>query len=342
MSINNSFFAFTKKMFLSFNIHGEYMAKKIAVVGATGLVGRTVVDILSHQNIEDLDVYLFASKLSHGKILKFSNTRLKVCALDEDAANLNFDYVLMCTNENVSKKYVPLFSKKSVVIDFSSQFRHKFPLIVPQINFNDIKGNIICNPNCSTVGVCMALNGIAKTFGLEEITISTYQSLSGAGQLGLLDKFEKDAKKLKKLDYVIDNNLIPYIGKIENDGFCTEEHKLMYETKKILHLDDVVVRAQTTRVPIDVCHGESIFFKTKKPATTKQLCDAVVQTKNCKMVEFAMPILASGKDDVLVSRIRQCEDDRHFCMFVTIDNLRKGAAQNGVEILLKYLGREYV
>ncbi len=310
---------------------------KVAIVGASGVVGRTVLDILGEKNIK-ADFFLFASKNSEGKIFNIGDKQYVVSALDDNIFSLRPDYALMCTREDVSKKYVNMLVKSgTVVIDFSSYFRKKYPLVVPQINSEDIVGNIICNPNCATIGEVMSLFAIHKKYGLKSIYISTYQSLSGAGKLALDDKFVVDERQLKKLDYVINNNVIPYIGTIYDDNFCEEEKKIIFETKKILHDDDIFIMSQTVRIPIDVCHGESIFFETKVDCDIDALRREIESSENVRYVGCAMPILTKGKDDVLVSRLRQY-DKRHFAMFVVVDNLRKGAAQNGVEILIKLLG----
>ena len=313
---------------------------KVAIVGASGVVGRTVLDILGEKNIK-ADFFLFASKNSEGKIFNIGDKQYVVSALDGNIFSLRADYALMCTREDVSKKYVSRLAKSgTVVIDFSSYFRKKYPLVVPQINSEDIVGNIICNPNCATIGEVMSLFAIHKKYGLKSIYISTYQSLSGAGKLALDDKFVIDERQLKKLDYVINNNVIPYIGTIYDDNFCEEEKKIIFETKKILHDDDIFIMSQTVRIPIDVCHGESIFFETKVDCDIDALRREIESSQNVRYVSCAMPILTKGKDDVLVSRLRQY-DKRHFAMFVVVDNLRKGAAQNGVEILIKLLGGEH-
>lgn len=313
---------------------------KVAIVGASGVVGRTVLDILGERNIK-ADFFLFASKNSDGKVLNIGDKEYVVKVLDDNIFSLGLDYALMCTREDVSKKYVKRLAEQgTVVIDFSSYFRKKYPLVVPQINSEDILGNIICNPNCATIGEVMSLFAIHKKYGLKSIYISTYQSLSGAGKLALDDKFVVDERQLKKLDYVINNNIIPYIGTIYEDNFCEEERKIIFETKKILHDEDIFIMSQTVRVPIDVCHGESIFFETKVDCDVESLKHEIENSKNVRYVPCAMPILTKDKDDVLVSRLRQY-DKRHFAMFVVVDNLRKGAAQNGVEILIELLGGRY-
>lgn len=313
---------------------------RVAIVGASGVVGRTVLDILGERNIK-ADFFLFASKNSDGKVLNIGDKEYVVKVLDDNIFSLGLDYALMCTREDVSKKYVKRLAKSgTVVIDFSSYFRKKYPLVVPQINSEDILGNIICNPNCATIGEVMSLFAIHKKYGLKSIYISTYQSLSGAGKLALDDKFVVDERQLKKLDYVINNNIIPYIGTIYEDNFCEEERKIIFETKKILHDDNIFIMSQTVRVPIDVCHGESIFFETKVDCDIESLKHEIENSKNVRYVPCAMPILTKGKDDVLVSRLRQY-DKRHFAMFVVVDNLRKGAGQNGVEILIELLGGGY-
>ncbi len=313
---------------------------RVAIVGASGVVGRTVLDILGEKNIK-ADFFLFASKNSDGKVLNIGDKKYVVKVLDDRIFSLGLDYALMCTREDVSKKYVKRLAEQgTVVIDFSSYFRKKYPLVVPQINSEDILGNIICNPNCATIGEVMSLFAIHKKYGLKSIYISTYQSLSGAGKLALDDKFVVDERQLKKLDYVINNNIIPYIGTIYEDNFCEEEKKINFETKKILHDEDIFIMSQTVRIPIDVCHGESIFFETKVDCDVESLKHEIESSKNVRYVPCAMPILTKGKEDVLVSRLRQY-DKRHFAMFVVVDNLRKGAAQNGVEILIELLGGRY-
>ena len=321
------------------------MSKKtIAIVGATGAVGQQMLQCLEERKI-DCNLKLLASARSKGKVFTFMDQELIVEELTENSFE-KVDYALGATENDITKSWMPWAQKAgTIVVDNSSAYRldPNVPLVIPEINSEDIQKNqgIIANPNCATIGAVMALCGIEKNVGLKSVAISTYQSLSGAGQLALDDRYETNPNRLKKLDFVIDNNLIPYIGKIDDKNFCVEEKKIIYETKKILHDKNLFVMSQTVRVPIDVCHGESIFFETKNACDIKKLKQYIVTTENVKYVDFAMPVFARGKDDVLVSRLKQF-DETHFSMFVVVDNIRKGAAQNGVEILIKLLGREYV
>ena len=211
------------------------MSKNIAIVGATGVVGRKVLEVLEERGLTENTYFLFASKKSAGKKLKIGNKKLVVRELNDDIFDLNLDYALFCTSEKISEEFVkPLAKSGTVVIDFSSLFRKKYPLVVPEINAKDIRGNIICNPNCSTIAGVMALYSIHEKFGLKRVIYSTYQAVSGAGKDALEDFYQKRSKRLKSFAFPIFNNLIPYIGEIKENGYSKEENKMIYETKKIL------------------------------------------------------------------------------------------------------------
>ena len=313
--------------------------KRIAVIGATGVVGRKVLEILHQKNLLYHDIVLYASKKSKGKKIKIDKKQYIVQELNLDITKQTFDYAMFCVGEDISKIYVKKLSKKgTTVIDFSSYYRHKYPLIVPQINKQDIKGKILCNPNCSTIGAVMCLHKINQEFGLKRVIYSTYQSVSGAGKKGLDDLNVKDPYKLKKFDFVINNNLIPYIGEVYTDGYTKEENKMIYETKKILNTPNLKVTATCVRVPIQVCHGESINFETHKKANLDEIIQVLKNSQGVKVCNmypnFPMPIYVKDQNDVFVGRIRKDISQKNcFNMFVVSDNLRKGAAQNGVEIL---------
>ena len=321
------------------------MSYKIAVVGVTGIVGRQVLKILQERGLGNNEFYFYASTFSVGKKVKFNGKKYKILKLDTEIYKNNLDFAIFCTKEDVSMLYVKKLAQNKVkVIDFSSSFRKKYPLIVPEINPDDIKGNIICNPNCSTIGEVIALNNIHKTIKITSINISTYQAVSGAGK-DALDDLNGKNKKLKVFDYPIKNNIFPFIGKLDKNGNCQEECKIIYETRKILHDKDIKISATCVRVPVEVCHGESINFQTEKRCSVKRLKQILSQTAGVRVVDdfphFPMPLEVCGQDLVFVGRIRKdLANENSFNIFVVSDNLRKGAAQNGVQILQEMIRRE--
>ncbi len=305
----------------------------IAIVGATGLVGREVLKILQEKSLNSHNFVFYASAKSQGKIINFNNKPYKVHALNKNSfSKYKFDFAMFCVGEDISKQYVKALADKGcVVIDFSSAFRKSHPLVVPEVNPQDIKGNIICNPNCSTIGAVVALNKINQTFGLGRIIYSTYQAVSGAGKLSLDALYNK--KPLPKSGLEIVGNIVPYIGDIDTLGYSKEENKMIFETKKILHLQDTYITATCVRVPVDIGHSESINFQTKHAADCEQILQVLHNTPGVKVVKTPMPIDVKGQNDVFVGRLRKDEYDNSFNIFVVVDNLRKGAAQNGVQIL---------
>ncbi len=319
----------------------KVIKKNIAIVGATGIVGRKVLKILTEKNLGCHNYFLFASISSAGKKLSCCH-KIKIVqtATLPNILQTNPDIVMLCTKENVSKELVPALLQKDIYcIDFSSHYRHTYQLIVPEINKINKKEKLICNPNCSTIAACTALNLISKNLGLKNIVYSTYQAVSGAGKLALQDFYVKDKSKLKKLCYPINNNLIPIIGSLDPSGISTEENKMIYETKKILDDDKIKIAATCVRVPVKVSHSISIHFQTKKAASLSiikhllKITPGVIIAKN----GLPMPLFTSEQDKVVVGRIRQSYQKNTFDIFVCSDNLRKGAAQNGVQILEQLL-----
>lgn len=313
--------------------------KNIAIVGATGIVGRTVIKILEERGLENNNFFLFASAKSAGKWLKIGKKKIRVNLLNDTVFDeKKYDFALFCTKEGVSEQFVPKFLEKGIkVIDFSSRYRKDFPLIVPEINPEKATGNLICNPNCSTAAAVMALYDIHRKYGLKEIIYSTYQAVSGAGKAALDEMKILDTSKLKKFAHPICDNVIPQIGSINEQGNSTEENKMIFETRKILDDEDIKICATCVRVPIKVCHSISIHFTTRKNANLNQIKSTLAETNGIKIFDeapvFPMPYFTKGGNDVLVGRIRQSYDKNMFDIFVCSDNLRKGAAQNGVQIL---------
>lgn len=313
---------------------------KIAIVGATGLVGRKTIEVLEQKNIKAEYVF-FASKKSKGKKITFQNKQHTVKQLClQNIKNCNANYVLFCASASVACEYVHKFIETgATVIDFSSEFRKtKAPLVVPEINIKKTKNQkLICNPNCSSIGAVVFLHQIHKKFGLEKLVISTYQAVSGAGKNALDDLYSK-TNTLKKFDYQIKDNLLCYIGDLDKNGYSTEEQKMSYEIKKILQDDAIKISATCVRVPISVCHGEVIWFKTKKMCSLKQIKNVLQKTKGVRVFDtyphFPMPLECKNQDDVFVGRLREDQDDKNcFFAYIVSDNLRKGASSNAVQIL---------
>ena len=320
------------------------MGYNIAIIGATGLVGRKTLEVLSNHGIsEKHNLFLFASHKSAGKKIKISNNKKQIVEElnKENLAKQKWDFALFCVRENISQIYVKFLANRGVkVIDFSSAFRHKFPLVVPEINSQDISNsNIICNPNCSTAISVVTLNKIALKFGLKNIVFSTYQAVSGAGQLSLKDFKKANAHKLKKLDYPITNNLIPYIGKIDKQGYSQEENKMIYETQKILHLQNANITATCIRVPVKNCHTISVYFETDKPCTLKQVKNLLADSLGVDFEHtIPMPINANNMENVFVGRLKAHKTKPNCFSFVVCgDNLLKGASLNAVQILEKLI-----
>lgn len=240
------------------------MKYNIAVVGATGVVGRKMLEMLDEFDIPINKLYLFASINSAGKKINFKDKKYIVEELtEENIKNKNIEYALFSAGKEVSAHFAPLFAKNSVVIDNSSCFRmnNDVPLIVPEVNTYAIFNhkNIIANPNCSTIQAVVALSPLHKKYKIKRVVYSTYQAVSGAGQGGINDlKNGIDGKKNKHFPYPIFQNIIPHIDSFMEDGYTKEEHKMIYETRKTLDDNNLAITATTARVPVLYGHSISI------------------------------------------------------------------------------------
>ncbi|MCQ2564727.1 MAG: aspartate-semialdehyde dehydrogenase [Clostridia bacterium] len=317
----------------------------IAIVGATGLVGKTALKVFEERGLTNHNCVMFAGEEDVGKIVKFGGRHYVAQELNKRKILCgHFDYALFCTKEDVSKIYVPIFSRCGTrVVDCSSYFRHKHPLIVPEINFKDAIGNIITNPNCSTAGCVVALNKINAKFGLKNVVYSSYQAVSGAGSVALKEMHLTKKENLSALPEIICNNVIPCIGKVEKNLYSTEENKMIYETKKILGDFNISVTATCVRVPITVGHTISINFTTKKYCTLNKIINLLRNSPGLTYVENGLPMPKDvrGKNNVLVGRVRKdlCLKNT-FNMVVVVDNLRKGASQNAVQIIERFINEK--
>lgn len=322
------------------------METKLAIVGATGLVGRTVLKVLEEKNLKDFEYKLFASKKSAGTKIKFFGKDYIVNELVENSFDEGFDFAIFSAGSETSKKFAPIASsKKCIVIDNSSAFRmcDDVPLVVPEVNPKDAFKNkgIIANPNCSTIQAVVPLKVLDDKYKIKRIVYSTYQAVSGAGKLGLEDLLTKaDGTNLKKFPYSIYNNCIPQIDDFLDDGYTKEEYKMINETRKILGNPDIAITSTTVRVPVENCHGECINVEFENDFFIKDIfkllsnAPEVVVMDDIKNQVYPIASKVSGKDEVFVGRIRRDFSQSNTLNFwVVADNIRKGAASNAVQIL---------
>ena len=325
---------------------------KIAIVGATGMVGQNFLKLLNERNFPVTELRLFARKKNEGNQILFRSKEFTIKSLKEDCFQ-NLDIVFFSSGEEISRQWASKAAQAgAMVIDNSSAFRMEkdIPLVVPEVNANQVKkekgkGGIIANPNCSTIQLVLVLNPLHLNFALESVHVSSYQSLSGAGRTALT-LLKKESQKILNEDTSLSLpsnekssafNCIPQIGAINEEGFSTEEAKLMRETKKILNLPDLKITATAVRVPTFNGHGEAVITTLKKPASKEEVITTLEKGKGIKILEenhLPHQRFVDGKDDVYVGRIRPMPEEKGktWMMWVAADNLRKGAALNGLQI----------
>lgn len=314
----------------------------VAIVGATGNVGIKFLEILQERNFPVKELYLFASKRSAGKTLKFKGEDVLVEELCEaNIENKKIDFALFSAGGSVSLEFAPIFAKHgAVVIDNSSAWRmdKEVPLVVPEVNPEDVKWHkgIIANPNCSTIQAMVALKPLYDKYGIKRIVYSTYQAVSGAGIQGILDLQEGTTKKFP---YPILGNVIPHIDVFLDNGYTKEEIKMIEETKKILHDDTLRITATTVRVPVLNAHSESINVELNSEFELENVIDLFNNSKgiivhdDVENLKYPTPLELSGKDEVFVGRIRRDFSlDNGLNLWVVADNIRKGAALNAIQI----------
>lgn len=317
---------------------------RIAIVGATGLVGQKMLEVLDRKNIPFDSLTLFTSARSAGKTVTFQGKDYVTEELTEEKANDHYDFVLMSAGGSTSLKFSPIFEQAgSIVIDNSSAFRmvDDIDLIVPEVNAPKLQRKIIANPNCSTIQSVVPLQPLQQAFGLKRVAYTTYQAVSGSGVAGRNDLIN-GAKGEAPTNYPhpIYNNVLPHIDVFLESGYTKEEQKMIDETKKILNLPDLKVTATCVRVPVQDSHSVAINVTLEKPATVESIRALFEQTEGLVLIddvennEYPLAIHSTGKDEVFVGRIR--EDDtleNSFHIWCTADNLLKGAALNAVQIL---------
>ena len=337
---------------------------KLAVIGATGVVGQKIIDVLLEKNLPISEYYFFASSRSAGKTIRFGDDVYLVKELTESSFDEGFDFALFSAGGDTSLKYAPIAVKRGcIVIDNSSAFRmdENVPLVVPEVNSNEIfkHNGIIANPNCSTIQAVCALKPLDDAFGIKRIVYSTYQAVSGAGSKGIHDlengicdyyinKFANSSVDssytLEKFNYPIFNNCLPHIDVFLDNGYTKEEEKMINETRKILDKPDLSITATAVRIPVFNSHCESInvefensfeienIFKVLKSAPGVTVADDI------KNNLYAIPSEVTGHNEVYVSRIRRdFSVENGINLWVVADNIRKGAATNAVQIMEKLI-----
>jgi aspartate-semialdehyde dehydrogenase len=326
-------------------------AKKVAVLGATGLVGREMLKVLEQRNFPVSELIPLASERSAGKTIEFMGKPFTVRIVEDNSFN-GVDIALFSAGASTSKRWSPVAAAAgTIVIDNSSAWRMDpaVPLVTPEINAGDIKMNngIIANPNCSTIQAVLALYPLHLKAGLNYVSFSTYQSVSGTGQdaIKTLESGSMEILAGKEpsssivYPHPIAFDLLPHIGPFDQDGISEEEWKMVRESSKIMHIPDLRVSCTTVRVPVFRGHGESIVARFNEPITPEEARDVlkdapgvVVQDDPGSSV-YPRPRYATGKDPVYVGRIRKDTGlDNAIAMWVVADNLRKGAALNAVQI----------
>lgn len=311
---------------------------KLGIVGASGLVGKSMLEVLENSDLSISNLYLFTSKRSSGEVFHFRNSFYKFETLNEASFNREIDYCLFATPSEISKLYVPAAIKKGIkVIDNSSYFRKTNPLIAYGVNDDEITNVdfLITNPNCCTIQSTLALAPINKLFKLKKVFYTTFQATSGSGIKGILDL---SSGRTDYYNRPIKNNLIPMIGKLNDNSLTDEEEKLISETKKIFNNDRLKVSATCVRVSVLNGHSININITCEEEVDLEKLKQFYNESKYYKYYEddYPTPREVSGSDLVHIARLRYDFNSRkHISLFVVADNLRVGAATNAVRILSK-------
>lgn len=324
----------------------------LAVVGATGMVGRTFLKVLQERQFPIDNLYLFSSAKSAGSTLSFNGKDYVVEELTEEVFNRDIQIALFSAGGETSAKFAPIAASKGViVVDNSSQWRmdHEVPLVVPEVNPEDVKNHkgIIANPNCSTIQAVVPLKPLNDKYKIKRIVYSTYQAVSGSGVKGIQDLengINGDSNRF--YPHPIAFNCLPHIDVFTENGYTKEELKMINETLKIFNNQDMKVTATTVRVPVKNCHSESINIEFENEFVLDDVVNelknspGVVLIDNPQANEYPTALSCSGKDEVFVGRVRRdFSVDNGLNMWVVADNTRKGAAANAVqiaELLLSY------
>ena len=325
----------------------------VAIVGITGAVGEAMLEILEARDFPLGDLFLLASDKSVGKRYQYKSKNFSVEALSK------FDFkkaqiALFSAGSSISREFAPRAARAGcVVIDNTSLFRREehIPLIIPEVNPTQLerfkKSNIIANPNCSTIGMLVALEPIRSAVGIRRINVATYQAVSGSGKKGIEELAGQTARLLNAqpiessvYPQQIAFNALPAIGDLEENGYTNEEMKMVWETQKIFEDDSILVNPTCVRIPVFYGHGEAIHVETRDPITADKALDLLSDAPGVRVIDqrdpFDFPSAvrdSAGKDPVFVGRVREdISSERGLSMWVVSDNVRKGAALNSVQI----------
>jgi aspartate-semialdehyde dehydrogenase len=329
---------------------------KLALIGATGLVGRTMLRVLEERRVPIAELIPVASPKSRGTTVTLAERDWIVSTLEEGFWE-NADVALLSPGAKISAQWIPHLTAAGVVcIDNSSAFRldAKVPLVVPEVNPESIRQGdlIIANPNCSTIQMVVALAPLHREFGLEEVVVATYQSAAGAGQRGksqLLSEMAGGSESASPFPHPLLHNVIPAIGPFGDDGHCREERKMILETRKIMGLPPLRVFPTTVRVPIAHCHAEAAHLVFRQSVDLRRARQVLSQAPGLKLLDdppqnlYPLPRDCFDSDDVFVGRLRQAEgQEKTLDLWIVADNLRKGAATNAVQILELMRRRNFI
>lgn len=319
--------------------------KKVAIIGATGMVGRIMMKVLEERKFPITHFYPVASEKSIGKEILFNNKKFNIFSIQE-ILNFNIDIALFSAGAKMSKEWAPHFANVgTIIIDNSSAWRMDptKKLIIPEVNGHLLCKNdkIISNPNCSTIQLVLALYPLHKQYHIKRIVISTYQSVSGSGKQAM-DQLHNESlgyKTKKKYPYPIYKNVLPHCDEFEINGYTKEELKLIQETQKILGDKNINITATAVRVPVTGGHSESVNITFKNDFILNEVKNILSNTPGVILYDnpvkniYPMPIYAEGKNDVFVGRLRRDFSNKNSLnMWIVADNLRKGAATNAVQI----------
>ena len=313
----------------------------IAVAGATGMVGRALIQSLEERGFPINNFYPMASAKSAGSTVELNGRKYAVEELTEKSFDKHIDIALFSAGGAISAKFAPIAASKGcIVIDNSSAWRMnaEVPLVVPEVNPDDVKGHngIIANPNCSTIQAVVVLKPLNDKYKIKRVVYSTYQAVSGAGLGGLSDLNEGTCNTFR---YPISGNCIPQVDVFMDNGYTKEEMKMINETRKILGDPHMRITATAVRVPVVTGHSESVNIEFERPFELNEIVDILKKAKGIIVqndfanFEYPMPLTARGKDEVFVGRIRRDESvENGINLWIVADNVRKGAATNAVQI----------
>ena len=327
----------------------------IGIIGATGAVGVEALKLLEKINHPKNKISLFASERSTGKLVEYNKDKIQILEANED--NLKkIDVGLISVSSEVSENLAPIIvNNGGIVIDDGSAFRMKeeVPLVVPEINEKDLdfhKG-IISIPNCTTTPMVMAIDALNKICKVNKVIVSTYQAVSGTGKEAvneLKNQLSGDSK-MNVYDYKIANNVFPHVDDFLEDGFTKEEHKMINESKKILHDPYLEIIPTCVRVPVKIGHSESLCISTDRDVSIEDINSSLSNYSGIKILDnstdlpYPMPLYSEGKDEVFVGRIRKSpNNDREINLWLSCDNLLKGAALNALQILESMIKRDLI